>query len=550
MSVALTINGHSTEAAPAGASLFDLAEALGVSVPTSCVKNGKCKECIVEVTDGMTALSAPTAQEAHLQGPFRLSCQARIAIATGNVTCHTMRRGQMHIVRHAFGLPVSSRPVTLEPAVTRDGDRILIDGMEVARSSAPIHGLAMDLGTTTIVLRLLNLETGEQIADASFENPQRFGGSDVMSRIHYDTEHPGRLLMRTLAGYLTHAIEAFPVDPATIYEMVVVGNATMRDIFFKQSVYSIGQTPYQSITEIEMAEGLRSSTSLESTGRRSLLPIHPKARVYGAPVISGHVGADAAACMLAVDLAHEDRLVAVMDIGTNTELILGNRTRVLAASCPAGPAFEGGAITCGMPGLDGAIERVAISPDDTFALGVIGNVEPSGICGSGLMDLASELLRTERMNALGRFDDDASVVTLDASHGIIFTEGDVNELAQAKGANVAGLQVVFSEYGIGFDDIDVFYLAGGFGQHLSVDAAKRIGLVPNIPNEKFVQVGNAAIEGACIALLSVPKRRELEQLVREVVHCRLETHPDFFDFFVDGCQFKPIVSTTQPLGAG
>jgi len=549
MPVALTINGHTSEAAPIGASLFELAEALGVPVPTSCLKNGRCKECIVEVTDGMRALSLPTPQESHLQGTFRLSCQARISASAGVVNCHTMRRGQMHIARHAFGLPVSNRPMALDPAVTRDGGRILIDGIEVARSAGPIHGLAMDLGTTTIVLRLLNLETGEQIADASFENPQRFGGSDVMSRIHYDTEHPGRLLMRTLAGYLTHAIEAFPVDPVTIYEMVVVGNATMRDLFFKQRVYSIGQTPYQSITEIEMADGRRASTSLESTGRRCLLPIHPRARVYGAPVISGHVGADAAACMLAVDLAHEDRLVAVMDIGTNTELILGNRARVLAASCPAGPAFEGGAITCGMPGLDGAIERVAIAPDGTFELGVIGGAKPAGICGSGLMDLASELLRTERMNALGRFDDDASVVTLDAAHGIIFTEGDVNELAQAKGANVAGLQVVFSEYGIGFDDIDVFYLAGGFGQHLSLEASKRIGLIPDIANEKFVQVGNAAIEGACVALLSVSKRRELEHLVREVVHCRLETHPDFFDFFVDGCQFKPIASPGHSMRA-
>ena len=124
----------------------------------------------------------------------------------------------------------------LDPAVTRDGDRILIDGVEVDRSTGPIHGLAMDLGTTTIVLRLFNLETGELVADASFENPQRFGGSDVMSRIHYDTEHRGKLLMRTLAGYLTHAIEEFPVDPQTIYEVVVVGNSTMRDLFFRQSV--------------------------------------------------------------------------------------------------------------------------------------------------------------------------------------------------------------------------------------------------------------------------------------------------------------------------
>src|SRR5262249_44135157 len=159
----------------------------------------------------------------------------------------------------------------------------------------------------------------------SLENPQRFGGSDVMSRIHYDTHHPGKLLMRTLAGYLSHTIEEFPVDPKTIYELVVVGNSTMRDLFFRQDVYSIGQNPYRSITEIEMAEGRRDSTSLTATGQKCLLPIHPQARVYGAPVISGHVGADAAACMLAVDIANEDRMIAIMDIGTNTELILGNK---------------------------------------------------------------------------------------------------------------------------------------------------------------------------------------------------------------------------------
>ena len=340
----LTVNGSSVQADDPTRSLFDYAESLGIQVPTSCIKNGKCKECIVEVTAGMTALSPRTPPESHLEGSFRLSCQTRVVSADGVVTCHTMRRGQMKIERHAFGLPVGAHPLKLEPAVTRDGDRILIEGREVARSTGPIHGLAMDLGTTTIVLRLFDLETGEQIADASFENPQRFGGSDVMSRIHYDTQHTGYLLMRTLAGYLTHAIEAFPVDPHSIYELVVVGNATMRDIFFRESVYSIGQNPYQSITEIEMAAGKRTTTSLASTGKRSLLPIHPKARVYGAPVISGHVGADAAACMLAIDLANEDRLVALMDIGTNTELIVGNRKRIMAASCPAGPAFEGGEI--------------------------------------------------------------------------------------------------------------------------------------------------------------------------------------------------------------
>jgi uncharacterized 2Fe-2S/4Fe-4S cluster protein (DUF4445 family) len=541
MGLTLTINGQSIEAV-GGRSLFEHAEDLGIDVPTSCRKQGKCKECMVEVVEGMDLLSAKAGPEQHLKGNFRLSCQTFVAGAGGRVRCHTMRRGQMRIERHALGLPVTGEPVWLDPAVTRDGDRILIDGLEVERSTGPIHGVAMDLGTTTVVLRLLDLETGELIADTSFENPQRFGGSEVMSRIAYDTEHRGRLLMRTLAGYLSHAIEKFPVDPKSIYEMVVVGNSTMRDLFFWKSVYSIGQSPYQSITEIEMAAGKRAATSLAQTGQHSLLPIHPRARVYGAPIISGHVGADAAAGMLAVDMAHQERLIAVMDIGTNTELIVGNKHRILAASCPAGPAFEGGAIACGMPALDGAIEAVEIEAGGGFKLGVIGNGRPEGICGSGLIDALSELLRTGRMNQRGRFADDLHRLDLyrDAEKEVYLLESDVNELAQAKGANVAGLHVVCSTFGIDFDDISAFYLAGGFGRHIGVEAAKRIGLVPNLPTEKIVQAGNTAIEGAMIALLSKSKRQELELLVKRVQHCRLETHPSFFDFFVEGCQFKPV----------
>jgi uncharacterized 2Fe-2S/4Fe-4S cluster protein (DUF4445 family) len=199
-----------------------------------------------------------------------------------------------------------------------------------------------------------------------------------------------------------------------------------------------------------------------------------------------------------------------------------------------------------MPALDGAIEEVAIADDGAVSLKVIGNVQPAGICGSGLVDAMSELLRTGRMNDMGRFEDDVQRVTL--YHGerpgedadVFLLESDVNELAQAKGANVAGLHAVFSSYGIDFDDIDVFYLAGGFGRHLNIEASKRIGLVPSLDSTKIVQAGNTAIEGATIALLSKAKRMELEELVKRVEHCRLETHPEFFNFFVEGCQFKPV----------
>jgi uncharacterized 2Fe-2S/4Fe-4S cluster protein (DUF4445 family) len=547
MSVNLSINGAMIKAAP-GQSLFECAEQIGIPVPTSCQKQGKCKECIVEVVAGMECLTERTSDESHLRDRFRLACCSLLASDSGEVRCHTMRRGQMRIERQAFSLPVNGRPPKFDPAVTCDGDRILIDGVEIDRSTGPIHGLAMDLGTTTIVLRLFDLESGELVADASLENPQRFGGSDVMARIQYDTTHPGKLLMRTVAGYLSRAIRELPVDPRTIYEMVVVGNSTMRDIFFRQDVYSIGQSPYQSITEIEMAAGSRTTTSLTQSGRKSLLPIHPEARVYGLPIISGHLGADAAACMLAVDVVNEDRTIAIMDIGTNTELIVGNKRRILAASCPAGPAFEGGAIACGMPGLDGAIEGVSLDGTGRFHLGVIGGAAPEGICGSGLIDLLSELVRTGQMNEMGRFEDGADRIMLDDEHNVYFLESDASELAQAKGANMAGLQTVFSNYGLEFDEVDVFYLAGGFGRHVNVEAARRIGLIPALADAKIVKVGNAAIEGACIALLSKSKRQELEQLVRRVEHCRLETHPNFFDFFVDGCQFKPIERAVEVAG--
>ena len=549
MSVKLHFNGL-TAAAATGDSLFTCAEKLGVSVPTSCKKQGKCRECVVEVSDGMDCLSLPGPEERHLKGAFRLSCCARIVKEAGELHCHTMRRGTMRIENQAFELPVHGPKWTLDPAVKRDGDRILLDGVEIDRGTGPLHGLAIDLGTTTVVMRLLNLETGSVVADSSFENPQRFGGSDVMARIQYDTEDRTKTLQRTLAGYLSRAIQEFPVDASSIYEVVVAGNSTMRDLFFKLSVHSIGQSPYQSITEHEVAAGTRASTSLSDAARRLGLPLNPKARVYGLPIISGHVGADAAACMLAVDLANEERVIAVMDIGTNTELIVGNKHKVLAASCPAGPAFEGGEITFGMPGLPGAIEKVVLDDSGTATVTVIGDAPPGGICGSGLVDLMSELLRTGRMNALGRFEHASGdfVVVATEDRPITFSEADVNALAQAKGANVAGLQIAFAEYGITYADLDVFYLAGGFGRHLNLEASKRIGLIPNIPAGKIVQVGNASVEGACIALLSCAKRAELEALVKRVTHCRLETHPGFFDYFVNGCQFAPVENSSGSSG--
>jgi uncharacterized 2Fe-2S/4Fe-4S cluster protein (DUF4445 family) len=546
MPVRIEINGKSltTEKGP---SVFDCAERVDVRVPTSCRKQGRCRECIVEVQEGMECLSPRTEEEAHLTENYRLSCRARIVADEGHLRCHTMRRGSLKIETRGRHLPGVAGQVELDPAVTRDGSRVLLDGEEIAQSDDPIYGLAVDLGTTTVVMWLIDLETGDMVASQAFENPQAFGGSDVMSRIRYDTDHGEGILQRTLLAYMRHVIDELPCKSRDIYEMIITGNATMRDMFFGLSVYSIGQTPYRSITELENKDGKRRTTALSENPRKFALPMHPNGRVYGLPLISGHVGADTAACLLAINMQHEERLVALMDIGTNTELLVGNKEQILCTSCPAGPAFEGGELSCGMPGLEGAIERVKIEDDGTVRISVIGDINPVGICGSGLVDTIGELLRTERMDRLGRFSKPGEPFWLDKENHIFLEEKDVSLLAQAKGANITGVRLVLRKYGIDFNDLDVFYLAGGFAKHLDIDAARRMGLIPNIPAEKIIQVGNASIEGAAVALKSVKRRRELEDAILNATHVRLETDPEFFDYFVEGCQYYPADTAEVPI---
>jgi uncharacterized 2Fe-2S/4Fe-4S cluster protein (DUF4445 family) len=192
-----------------------------------------------------------------------------------------------------------------------------------------------------------------------------------------------------------------------------------------------------------------------------------------------------------------------------------------------------------MPALEGAVERVRIRDDGGVETRVIGDVAPAGICGSGLVDLLSELRRTDGMNEQGRLADEQERFVVDAAHRLYLTEGDINELAQAKGANAAGLRIAVEAYGIPLSGLARLDLAGGFARYLDPAAARRIGLIPDLPDDRLRQVGNAALEGAAIALVSLPRRRALEDAVRRIEHVRLETHPRFFDIFVDGCQFAP-----------
>jgi len=525
-------------------SIFDYADALIVRVPTSCGRTGECHECIVEVKRGAEALNDPTESEQFLLNDnYRLACQAVVKDPDADIEFAVLRRQPRIMTRTV------SRNVTLDPLTTRVVDDVVFDGEVIDRYRGHIYGLAIDVGTTTVVLNLLDLESGEILHTGSFENPQRFGGSDTMRRITYDSgEYQGELgqvIMSSINFEIGDMVRHLRIRRPHIYEAVIVGNSTMRELFFGLDVQSIGEKPYRSLVEEEFRAGKRDTMALNVKARELDLRIFPGANVYGAPLIGSHIGGDIAADILAIGMDESEDVVALVDIGTNTEVIVGNRYRMLAASCPAGPAFEGAEVKFGMPGYDGAIESVRIV-NGGVEFDTIGDAVPEGICGSGLVDLLAELVRTETMNELGVLQDGASEFDVVPERGITISRADMSALAQAKAANYCGQWIVLREYGTSPERLTRMYLAGGFANYIDIDNARDIGFIANVSTDRVSQVGNAALEGATIMLTSRVKRKEIELLTRDIEHVELETMPDFFDLFVEGCQFKPMKQDLAP----
>jgi uncharacterized 2Fe-2S/4Fe-4S cluster protein (DUF4445 family) len=425
----------------------------------------------------------------------------------------------------------------------RRGDDVYFQGRRIDSYRGMIYGLAIDVGTTTVVLNLVDLESGEVLYVASFENPQRFGGSDIMHRISYDGGPFHDELQQVMLSAVNFEIgdmsRRLGFHRRRIYEVVVVGNSTMRDIFFGLDVQSIGEKPYKSLTELEMEQGKRLTTSLNVKAARLGVRVFPEANVYGGPLIGCHVGADVAADVLAVGMDQEEDVVMLMDVGTNTEVVVGNRHRMMAASCPAGPAFEGGQVTYGMPGYDGAVEAVEIA-DGAVKYRTIGGAEAQGICGSGLIDLLAELRRTGSMSELGVFADGSKEFYFVRDKRMSISRPDISALAQAKSANYCGQRIVLRRYGITTGMVARLYLAGGFANYTNVQNGVSIGFIANMPLDRVVKVGNASLEGATLMLVSGAMRRVAEDMARSIEHVELETTPDFFDLFVEGCMFKPM----------
>jgi len=427
--------------------------------------------------------------------------------------------------------------------------------VERGDTTAMKFGLAIDVGTTSVVTTLIELESGEQLASVSSLNPQAVFGGDLMSRIAFAQFNPINLrklhtrIVGLLNQHVAEVCRASGVLPKWIYKAVVVGNTCMHHLLLGIDPSHVGLAPYAPV--------MRHAAVLPA--RELLLKIAPEARVCLLPLVAGFVGADAVAVALATRLADSPALRVAVDIGTNGEVLLGSRERLFACSAPAGPALEGAQIRHGMRGAQGAVDRVTIDAD--VRVHTIGETPALGICGSGLIDLLAGLLdagvidwtgliRVEARDSLPpalrdrvamRGEERVFTVLRPGEAGaraeIVLTQDDVRQVQLAKGAIASGIAMLLHVAAVPLVRVEELMLAGGFGNYLSIASAIRIGLIPALPLSRVRYVGNAASLGAQLCLLSEAERARADAIASRIEHVSLAAHPDFEQIFVDAMNF-------------
>lgn len=409
----------------------------------------------------------------------------------------------------------------------------------LAPGARPV-GMAVDLGTTKVAAFLVDLVTGETLASQGRPNPQIGYGEDVISRMVYAMNKPDGMKTLSHAVYETLCDLAkdlsqeagVPLD--NFAEACIVGNTAMTHLLLQLPVSQLALSPYVPATALPQ----------ESRAVDMGLPFAGDARVYVPSCVAGYVGADLVAMAYASGIGQDDRTVLGIDIGTNTEIILsqGPQRRMISLSCASGPAFEGAHIKAGMRAADGAIERVRLDGLNEPEVQTIGGSRAVGICGSGIIDAIAELYRTGTINNHGRFQNDKPRVRI-GNHGkefllvdgdksgtgeeITITQGDVDEIQMAKGAIMAGITVLLQVAGLKFEDLDEIILAGAFGTYLNLETSIAIGLLPNVPLDRYRQVGNAAGEGARRLLVSKAARARASEMARQIEYVELTVYPGF-----------------------
>ncbi len=479
-----------------GTQLFDVLFTAGVEFP--CGGRGRCKGCRIKVLAGTIPVSTEDKQRlsaAELAQGWRLACRAR---AVDDLTVELAQ----------WETPILADQSTLE-FVPKDG-----------------FGVAVDLGTTTIAAQLLDLRTGNVLAVRTALNVQAQYGADVMSRIEFacggGASELSRLIRQQIGELVRMLVETSKIGSG-LTQIVIVGNTVMHHLFCGLDVSPLAQYPFE-----PSALGLQTFRAGEFGWE-----VEADTTVHFLPCLGGFVGSDLLAGILATGLHTADAPVGLVDLGTNGEVIVGNREKIVCASTAAGPAFEGARIECGMRAATGAISQVYIK-DNTVTCHVLGNVPPRGICGSGLVDAVACGLDLGLITPEGRLQSGQRWVVCAP---VYITQNDIRQLQLAKGAIAAGLRIVAAYWGVKPAELDCVYLAGAFGNYVRLGSACRIGLF-NLDIQKIKPAGNTALRGAKLALLG-PAGQDLSYwwLRSRAAHVSLNQHPQFQELFVEEMQF-------------
>ena len=591
MKVTFKPSGLIYEARP-GMSIMDAIRFNDLKLDAPCGGNGTCKKCKVMVTDEKGTREV-------------LACMTKI---TGDITVDISRKDEGHrILMGGITRDVAPTPAvkvyTLEipkpsTADLRDSWRRLTDTLSAAAAvpadyfrpnlrvisklyntleenkyrvdavvcadeildvvsvGSPVLGLAYDIGTTTVACYFVDMRSGEQIAQSSLLNPQTTYGGDVIMRVKYCVENgvdgPTGDIRKALNQLTAKCAASAKQKMKNIYLITVVGNTCMHHLFLGISPASLAYAPYTPAA----------AEPMQLTASEFGFAVNPSAKLYMLPNIAGFVGADTVGAALAASMDEKKEITLLIDIGTNGEMVLGTEKRLIACSTAAGPAFEGALITCGMRGAEGAIDHVSLK-DGKFAYSVIGGGKPIGICGSGLIDLMSELVRTGLVESAGRLLPPGEIDTEEGKsladyiieyegqraflladgdssgtgEALVFTQKDIREVQLAKGAMAAGIQMMCQRLGIVTDDIKTVMIAGAFGSYMSPASACGIGLIPPELEEEVMAIGNAAGQGAKLCVLSIDEYKRAADISKKIEYLELAADPAFQDVFVDELEF-------------
>ncbi|MHC4132664.1 MAG: ASKHA domain-containing protein [Planctomycetota bacterium] len=508
-----------------GTTILEAASRAGIIINTPCGGKGICKKCQVQLLpDERSVCSCQHLIEKDIV--VKIPSQARF-------------------FEHKILTEGIKTELTLEHDIYKQYLQITSDKR--------ILGLAVDIGTTTVVVKLIDLNTGKTLAGRAKLNPQAKYGDNVISRISYaDTEQKLNELHNLIIDCINRLAQSLCEDAGIklkdIFEVCAVGNTTMNHIFLKLPIKQLGQAPYEPAL----------LDAYDKNPAQISLITNKDGNIHTPPNIAGFVGSDTIAVALAVDIEASNENMLIIDIGTNGELLLARNNQIYAASCAAGPALEGAGISCGGRAAQGAIEAV-FSNEDDIDFDVIGNVPPKSICGSGLIDAAAMLTELGIIDSTGRFIESkklehlnklvSSRITLidnqpvfilveNDQNKVFVSQNDIRQIQLAKAAIRTGIQLLQQKLGIKDNEIKQIYLAGAFGNYIKIESALRIGLLPDIPEQAFHFIGNAAASGAQMMLLSSEYRKKAQKLARKIEYVEIAYEKSFETLFAKYMAFK------------